>query len=201
MSRAHSIEKCGSTNLSTRGQVQPDLEQLERVGLVGVEEREHLRVHDAAAGGEPLRVAARRSAPRRPSESEWSISAVAHVRDGLEAAVRMLREAGHHVAVVHAPAVDAREVGTDARGRPAGHRARSARCPPGRRRRGARRRGRGRPSATGSPSTAPSPARSRRSPFVLSHQVASADRTSRGQVTQPRGRGRDSRPGAGSGGR
>ena len=39
------------------GEVQPDLEQLERVGLVVVEEREHLRVHDAPAGGEPLRVA------------------------------------------------------------------------------------------------------------------------------------------------
>ena len=34
----------------------------------------------------------------------------AHDGDGLEAAVRVLREAGHHVAVVHAPAVPALEV-------------------------------------------------------------------------------------------
>jgi molybdopterin-guanine dinucleotide biosynthesis protein len=36
-----------------------------------------------------------------------------NVGDGLEAAVRMLRETGHDVAVVHAPPVDPREVGTD----------------------------------------------------------------------------------------
>ena len=54
-------------------QVQPDLEQLERVRLLGVEQREHLRVDDAAAGGEPLHVAAPEPAAA-PSESEWSIS-------------------------------------------------------------------------------------------------------------------------------
>ena len=37
----------------------------------------------------------------------------AHHGDRLEAAVRVLREAGHHVAVVHAPAVLPREVAAD----------------------------------------------------------------------------------------
>ena len=39
--------------------------------------------------------------------------AAAHERDGLEAAVRVPGEAGHDVAVVHAPAVDAGEVGAE----------------------------------------------------------------------------------------
>jgi hypothetical protein len=39
--------------------------------------------------------------------------ALAHDRDGLESAVRMLRKPGHDVAVVHAPAVLALEVLTD----------------------------------------------------------------------------------------
>src|SRR3546814_6109329 len=38
-------------------QVHPDLEQLERVRPLGVEQGEHLRVDDALAGCQPLRVA------------------------------------------------------------------------------------------------------------------------------------------------
>ena len=39
------------------GQVQPDLEELQRVRPLGLEQREHLGVDDALAGGEPLHVA------------------------------------------------------------------------------------------------------------------------------------------------
>ena len=40
------------------GQVEPDLEQLGGVWLDRVDQREHLAVHDAGTGGQPLRVAA-----------------------------------------------------------------------------------------------------------------------------------------------
>ena len=109
MSPSQSIEKCGVDELVLGRQVEPDLEQLERVRLLGVEQREHLRVDDAAAGGEPLHVAppeAGRGAERVGVVDE----ALAHVGDGLEAAVRVVREPGHVAPVVHAPAVDALEV-------------------------------------------------------------------------------------------
>ena len=47
-------------------QVQPDLEQLERVRTVSIEQGEHLGVDDAAAGGQPLHVTA--SEPRGRAE-------------------------------------------------------------------------------------------------------------------------------------
>lgn len=96
-------------HLVRRGQVEPDLEQLERVGLLRVQQREHLGMHDALARGQPLHVAlpeAGGSAQRIGMVDE----AGAHDGHGLEAAVRMGREAGHLVAVVHAPAVLAREI-------------------------------------------------------------------------------------------
>ena len=40
------------------GQIQPDLEQLQRIRSALVQQRKHLRVHDALAGGEPLHIAA-----------------------------------------------------------------------------------------------------------------------------------------------
>ena len=93
-------------------QVQPDLEELGGFGRVAVEQREHLGVHDAAAGGEPLHVA-----PPEAAVGAERVGVVdeplAHEGDGLEAPVRVLREAGHDAAVVHAPAVDAREVPAD----------------------------------------------------------------------------------------
>ena len=90
-------------------EVQPDLEELGRIGRVAVEERERLRVDDAAAGGEPLDVAA--PEPRRRAQRIGVVDhAPAHVGDGLEPAVRMLGEARHVAAVVHPPAVDAGEV-------------------------------------------------------------------------------------------
>ena len=156
MSPSHSIEKCGSTSLSSAGQVEPDLEQLERVRLLGVEQREHLRVDDAPAGGEPLHVAppeAGGGAQRVGVVDE----ALAHVGDGLEAAVRVVREAR---------ARRARGTSASRRGPRSPARARAPpatppdpppRCPAGTRRRGARRTGTDRWSATGTPA-APSAA-------------------------------------------
>ena len=57
VSSDQSIVKYGSTSLSAGRQVEPDLEQVQRVGPVVVDQREHLGVHDAAARGEPLGVA------------------------------------------------------------------------------------------------------------------------------------------------
>ena len=48
----------GIAELVRAGEVDPDLEELERVRLGLVEQREHLGVHDAFAGGQPLHVAA-----------------------------------------------------------------------------------------------------------------------------------------------
>ena len=55
----------------------------------------------------------------------------AHDRHGLEAAVRVLREARHDVAVVHAPAVLAREVLPDVAAGERRRRPELRRCPPG----------------------------------------------------------------------
>ena len=61
-------------------------------------------------GGEPLRVTAAEA--RRGAERVGVVDdAAPHVGDGLEPAVRVLREARHLGAVVHPPAVDAGEVG------------------------------------------------------------------------------------------
>ena len=112
MPSLHNMEKCGSTNLSCFGQVHPNLKQLERVRRVLVHEREHLRVDDAAPRRHPLHVAGAEAcggAERVRVVDE----AAPHDGDRLEAAMGMLREAGHHVAVVHAPAVLALEVHPD----------------------------------------------------------------------------------------
>jgi hypothetical protein len=69
-------------------------------------------VHDAAPGGEPLRVAAA-EARRAPERVGVVDEPAPYVGDGLEAAVRVLREAGHLEPVVHAPAVDPGEVGSE----------------------------------------------------------------------------------------
>ena len=88
----------GISELRLRGQVQPDLEKLERVRRVVVEQREHLRVHDAATGREPLGIA--RAEARRGAQRVGVVDEAApHVRDRLEAAVRVLREPGNVEAV------------------------------------------------------------------------------------------------------
>ena len=116
MSSSHSIVKYGSTILSAAGRFSQIWNSSHGLGAVAVEQREHLAVHDALAGGEPLHVAAAEAgggAERVGVVDE----ALAHERDGLEAAVRVLGEAGHDAAVVHAPAVDAGEVLPDVAGR------------------------------------------------------------------------------------
>ena len=102
-------------------QVDPDLEQLDRIGRVLVHEREHLGVDDAVARREPLCVAVAET--RRRAERIGVIDEAA-TRDGerLEAAVRVLREARHDAAVIHAPAVLALEVLADVPTGERGHR-------------------------------------------------------------------------------
>ena len=96
-------------HLVARRQVQPDLEQLQRVGRVAFQQRKHLAVQDAATGGEPLHVAAAK-AGRGTERIAVVDAAFAHDGHGLEAAVRVLREARHGHAVVHVPAVAVGEV-------------------------------------------------------------------------------------------
>ena len=88
------------------------------VRTVAIEQRKHLRVDDARAGGQPLHVA--HAEARRRAERVGMVD-VAFADDGdcLEAAVRMLRKARDDVAVVHPPAVLAGEVLPDV---PAGQR-------------------------------------------------------------------------------
>jgi hypothetical protein len=102
----------GRRELGPRGQVDPDLKQLEAIARIGLEQRKHFRVHDAGAGREPLYVAAAEARSRAERVAVVD-EALAHVSHGLEAAMRMLREAGHDVAVIHAPAVLAGEVLAD----------------------------------------------------------------------------------------
>ncbi len=95
--------------LVLRGQVEPDLEQLERVRLLRFEEREPLRVDDALTGRQPLHVAA--PEPCCGTERVGVVDeALADVGDRLEPPVRVVRKARHLAAVVHPPAVEALEV-------------------------------------------------------------------------------------------
>ena len=112
MSLSHSIAKCGSTILSAAGRLSQIWNSSSRVGTVAVEQREHLAVHDAGAGGHPLHVAAAEAGGGAQRVAVVD-QALPHVGDRLEAAVRVGREAGHDLAVVHAPAVDALEVLTE----------------------------------------------------------------------------------------
>ena len=112
MSRSHNIAKCGSTILSSAGRFIQIWKSSSGIVGVVVEQREHLGVDDAAAGGEPLRVAAP-EASRRAERVGVVDDPAAHVGHGLEPAVRVLREAGHDLAVVHAVAVPAGEVGAE----------------------------------------------------------------------------------------
>ena len=100
-------------------QVEPDLEQLDGVRGITIAQREHLGVNDAATGGEPLHVSAA-EARRRAERVGMVDEALPDDGDRLEAPVRMLREAGHDVAVVHPPAVPALEVLADGAARERG---------------------------------------------------------------------------------
>lgn len=58
--QSHSIyhDESWVDHFSLGGQVEPDLEEARGVGCVAVDEREHLAVHDTAAGRHPLQVPA-----------------------------------------------------------------------------------------------------------------------------------------------
>ncbi len=104
----HSMVKCGCTILGG-GQVQPDLEQLQRIRRAGIEQREHLRMLYAPPRGKPLHIAAAKARGRAQRVGVVD-QALAHQRHGLEAPVRVTRKAGHALAVVHRKAVLAAEV-------------------------------------------------------------------------------------------
>ena len=148
VSRAHSIEKCGSTSFDSAGRLSQIWNSSSGFGASASSSGNISECTMPAPGGEPLRVAAP-EARRRAQRVGVVDQAAAHVGDGLEPAVRMLREPGHLEPVVHPPPVDAGEVGAELAPRQRRRRARTARCPPGTRRRGARRTGTGRSSATG----------------------------------------------------
>jgi len=74
------------------GQVQPDLEELERIWLLGLDQGEHLALDDALAGGQPLGVALADASG--PAQRVRVIDEpAANQRDRLEAAVRVLGKA------------------------------------------------------------------------------------------------------------
>src|SRR5262245_45234506 len=93
-----------SDKLVGLGEVEPDLKELEWIRLVLPKEREHLAMDDAGACRQPLNVprAETCGSSKRIGMIDGSAS---KDRDRLEAAMRMLREAGDDFAVVHAPAV------------------------------------------------------------------------------------------------
>ena len=95
------------------GQVEPDLKQLQRIGFVGVHQRKHLAVHDALAGCEPLHIAVAKTCgcPQRVAVVYQTLTGDGH---GLKTPVRVRREAGNGVTVVHAPAILAGKVLADA---------------------------------------------------------------------------------------
>lgn len=67
----------------------------------------HLGVRDALAGGHPLAVS--EAEPAGASQGVGVVAqAFARDGDGLKAAVRVFREAGHRLPVVHAPPLRAR---------------------------------------------------------------------------------------------
>ena len=120
----HSIVKWGSTILSARGR----LSQIWNSSAGLPASRSRSGNISAWTIPRPAVIHWTSPWPKRavaPSESEWSMKPAAGEGHGLEAAVGVAREARHHVAVVHPPAVLALEVHADLaagerRGRPHG---------------------------------------------------------------------------------
>ena len=91
----------GVDHLGRGGEVEPDLEESQRVRRVVVDEREHLAVDYSFPCRHPLDVAL--PVPPRVAHRVRVIDEPLHRGgDGLEAAVGMLREARDAFAVVHA---------------------------------------------------------------------------------------------------
>ena len=85
---------------------------LEHIVVGLVEEREHLRVIDAATGGHPLHVAVT-EAPSIAERVRVVDDTAARHRDGLKAAMRVLRKARHRLSMVHGPPRRIAKVGTN----------------------------------------------------------------------------------------
>ena len=109
-------EERGLDHLGASRQVEPDLEELGGVAFVLVDEREHLAVHDALAGGEPLEVALAVAGGVAHGVRVVD-DAVERAGEGFEAAVRVLREPGDAVPVVHPVRGGGVEVGAVAHAR------------------------------------------------------------------------------------
>ena len=102
----------GLDHLVRRRQVQPDLEQFDVVGFIGVEQGKHLGVGDARAGRHPLHIAA--SEPGCGTERVGMVDeAPAHKCHRFKTPVGMDGKAWHHASVVHAPAILGAEVASD----------------------------------------------------------------------------------------
>ena len=92
--------KSGLNHLIRTRQVQPNLKQLQRVRLVVVFQREHLAVNDTRARRHVLQIPipVPPGVPVRVAVIDRSFH---HRRYRLESSMRVLREAGNLVAVVH----------------------------------------------------------------------------------------------------
>ena len=81
----------GLDHLVLLRQVEPDLEELERIGSGGVEQREHLAVHEAATRRHPLQVSA--AIASRAAQRVAVVDEARHCGgQSLEASVRMLAD-------------------------------------------------------------------------------------------------------------
>eukprot|EP00286_Rhodomonas_abbreviata_P009478 CAMPEP_0181330462 /NCGR_PEP_ID=MMETSP1101-20121128/23914_1 /TAXON_ID=46948 /ORGANISM="Rhodomonas abbreviata, Strain Caron Lab Isolate" /LENGTH=142 /DNA_ID=CAMNT_0023439723 /DNA_START=413 /DNA_END=841 /DNA_ORIENTATION=- len=90
----------GGHHLALRGEIDPELEEAERVGAVLVDEGEHLAVYDASPCRHPLQVPF-----PVPASVAHTVGMVAQSlsgdSDGFEASMRMLGESRDAVTVVH----------------------------------------------------------------------------------------------------
>src|SRR5690606_60102 len=96
--------KMGRNHLLVAGKVQPYLEQLQRIGLVIRQQREHLRMDDPTTGGEPLSIAFTNTSSST-KRVRMVAEPAAYQSHGLESPVRMTRKTRHALAVIHAKAI------------------------------------------------------------------------------------------------
>ena len=64
--------ECGIYHFIARGQVEPDLKELGRVRLVGVDERKHFAVHNALAGSHPLEIPVDMKTQEHEAETQYN---------------------------------------------------------------------------------------------------------------------------------